>query len=84
MAADGVALEKAAGFLGRPPVRQAHHESLHEEFKRRIKTQTALPCAEAAATIWALLASGQIIMRNLDGWQSLAEKPPDQPIDLAA
>jgi hypothetical protein len=55
MAAHGVALEKAAGFLARPPVRQAHHESLHEEFKRRIKTQTALPCAEAAATIWALL-----------------------------
>ena len=24
-------------------VRQAHHEGLHEEFKRRIKTQTVLP-----------------------------------------
>jgi transposase-like protein len=34
---------------------------LHEEFKRRIKTQTVLPCAETAAMLfWALMASGQI------------------------
>jgi NADH dehydrogenase FAD-containing subunit len=37
-------------------------ERLHEEFKRRIKTQTVLPSAETAAMLfWALLASGQII-----------------------
>jgi putative transposase len=60
-------------------------ERLHEEFKRRIKTQTVLPCAETAAMLmWALMASGQITMRKVDGWQSLAEKPSDQPIDLAA
>jgi putative transposase len=60
-------------------------ERLHEEFKRRIKTQTLLPCAETAAMLfWALLASGQIVMRKVDGWQSLAEKPADQIIDLAA
>jgi transposase-like protein len=60
-------------------------ERLHEEFKRRIKTQTVLPCAETAAMLfWALLASGQIAMRKVDGWQSLAEKPDDQIIDLAA
>ena len=60
-------------------------ERLHEEFKRRIKTQTILPCAETAAMLfWALLASGQIVMRKVDGWQSLAEKPSDQIIDLAA
>jgi hypothetical protein len=36
---------------------------LHEEFKRRIKTQTVLPSAETAAMLfWALLASGQITM----------------------
>ena len=51
-------------------------ERLHEEFKRRIKTQTVLPCAETAAMLfWALLASGQITMRKVDGWLSLAEKP---------
>ena len=60
-------------------------ERLHEEFKRRIKTQTVLPSAETAAMLfWALLASGQIIMRKVDGWPSLAEKPSDQIIDLAA
>ncbi len=61
-------------------------ERLHEEFKRRIKTQTVLPSAETAAMLfWALLASGQITMRKVDGWQSLAEKPDDQTtIDLAA
>jgi transposase-like protein len=60
-------------------------ERLHEEFKRRIKTQTVLPSADSAAMLfWALLASGQISMRKVDGWQSLAAKPFDQPIDLAA
>ena len=60
-------------------------ERLHEEFKRRIKTQTVLPCAESAAMLfWALMASGQIIMQKVAGWQSLAVKPADQIIDLAA
>jgi transposase-like protein len=60
-------------------------ERLHEEFKRRIKTQTVLPSADTAAMLfWALLASGQINMRKVDGWQTLATKPLAQPIDLAA
>jgi putative transposase len=60
-------------------------ERLHEEFKRRIKTQTVLPSAETAAMLfWALLASGQITMRKVDGWRSLNESPSDQTIDLAA
>jgi putative transposase len=60
-------------------------ERLHEEFKRRIKTQTVLPSSDTAAMLfWALLASGQINMRKVDGWQTLATKPIDQPIDLAA
>jgi putative transposase len=60
-------------------------ERLHEEFKRRIKTQTVLPSADTAAMLfWALLASGQISMRKVDGWQTLATKPINQPIDLAA
>jgi putative transposase len=33
---------------------------------------------------WALLASGQINMRKVDGWQTLAKTTIDQPIDLAA
>jgi transposase-like protein len=60
-------------------------ERLHEEFKRRIKTQTVLPSAETAAMLfWALLASGQITMRKVDGWPTLAQPLANQPIDLAA
>jgi putative transposase len=61
-------------------------ERLHEEFKRRIKTQTVLPSAETAAMLfWALLASGQITMRKVNGWQTLGEKLADSaPVDLAA
>src|SRR3954447_17214785 len=56
-------------------------ERLHEEFKRRIKTQTVLPSAETAAMLfWALLASGQITMRKVDGWPTLAQKPTAQPL----
>jgi putative transposase len=59
-------------------------ERLHEEFKRRIKTQTVLPSAETAAMLfWGLLASGQITMRKVDGWETLEEQPTDL-IDLAA
>jgi transposase-like protein len=65
-------------------------ERLHEEFKRRIKTQTALPSADTAAILfWALLASGQFRMRKINGWQTFA-KPigphlgGDHPIALAA
>jgi putative transposase len=57
-------------------------ELLHEEFKRRIKTQTVLSSAETAAMLfWALLARSRC---TVDGWQSLAEKPSDQIIDLPA
>jgi hypothetical protein len=31
----------------------------------------------------ALLASGQINMRNVNGWQTLSTAATDQPIDLA-
>jgi transposase-like protein len=59
-------------------------ERLHEEFKRRIKTQTVLPSAETAAMLfWALLASGQITLRKVDGWHTLDEHLA-RPIDLAA
>jgi putative transposase len=59
-------------------------ERLHEEFRRRIKTQTVLPSADTAAMLfWALLAGGQIRMRRVEGWRTLAAQP-GQPIDLAA
>jgi putative transposase len=56
-------------------------ERLHEEFKRRIKC--LLPCAETACMLfWALLASGQITLRRVDGTLHVA--PTDEPLDLAA
>ncbi len=70
------------------PLRQPTNaiERLHKEFKRRIKTQTVLPLAETVAMLfWALMASSQITMRKVDGWQTLGEKLADpMPVDLAA
>lgn len=60
-------------------------ERRHDQFKRRIKTQTVKPSAATAAMLfWALLAPGQISMRKADGWRTLAKTSIDQPIDLAA
>ena len=58
---------------------------MNEEFHRRIKTRTVLPCAQTVPMLlWALLASGQIGMRKVDGWQTL-DKPIDpMTLDLAA
>jgi len=59
---------------------------IEKEFKRRIKTQTVLPSAETAAMLfWALLASGQITMRKVNGWQPLGAKlAASVPVGLAA
>ena len=60
-------------------------ERLHEEFKRRIKTQCMLPCADTACMLfWALLASGQITLRKVDGWKTLHVAPAEQILDLVA
>jgi len=40
--------------------------------------------ARRSASALSSVASGQITMRKVDGWESLAEKPSDQLIDLAA
>ena len=60
-------------------------ERLNEEFRRRIKTQAVLPDAETAPMLfWALLASGQIIMRKVDGWETLDQPLAAETVDLAA
>jgi putative transposase len=60
-------------------------ERLNEEVRRRIKTQTVLPCAETVPMLlWALLASGQIQMRKVDGWETLSQPITPMPLDLAA
>jgi len=60
-------------------------ERLNEEFRRRIKTQTVLPDAATAPMLfWALLASGQIVMRKIDGWETLYKPLDPGTLDLAA
>lgn len=60
-------------------------ERLNEEFRRRIKTQAVLPCAETVPMLlWALLAAGQITMRKVDGWQTLDKAIKPMTLDLAA
>jgi putative transposase len=44
-------------------------ERFHEEFGRRIKTQTVLPSAEPAMMLFSALLAGQITMRKVGGWQ---------------
>jgi transposase-like protein len=44
-------------------------ERLHEEFRRRVKTQGSLPTEDAAVVLlFGLVVSGQIRLRRLDGW----------------
>ena len=60
-------------------------ERLNEEFRRRIKTQTVLPSPDTVAMLlWALLASGQIQMRKVDGWETLTQPIEPATLDLAA
>ena len=48
-------------------------ERLHEEFRRRVKTQGSLPSENAALVLlFSLVASGQIKLRRIDGWQKIA------------
>ena len=48
-------------------------ERLHEEFRRRVKTQCSLPSGEAALVLlFSLVASGQIRLRRIDGWRNIA------------
>ena len=48
-------------------------ERLHEEFRRRVKTQGSLPGEEAAVVLlFSLVASGQIRLRRIDGWRKIA------------
>jgi hypothetical protein len=74
------------GRLGRVPVRRTALlksqwetlrtrnviERLHEEFRRRVKTQGSLPTEDAALVLlFGLMASGQIRWRRLDGWRQI-------------
>jgi putative transposase len=48
-------------------------ERLHEEFRRRVKTQGSLPNEDSALVLlFSLVASGQIKLRRIDGWRKIA------------
>jgi len=49
-----------------------------------MKVASNIATDTAAMLFWALLASGQINMHNVNGSKTLATKPIDQPVDLAA
>ncbi len=47
-------------------------ERLNEEFRRRVKTQGALPTAQTAELLfYGLLLTGQIRTRRIDGWREM-------------
>jgi putative transposase len=47
-------------------------ERLHEEFRRRVKTQRSLPTEDAALVLlFGLIVGGQIRLRRLDGWRQI-------------
>ena len=51
-------------------------ERLNEEFRRRVKTQGALPTEDAALVLlFGLVVSGQIRLRRLDGWRQQQREP---------
>jgi transposase-like protein len=48
-------------------------ERLHEEFRRRVKTQGSLPSEDSALILlFSLVASGQVKLRRIDGWRTIA------------
>ena len=48
-------------------------ERLHEEFRRRVKTQGSMPNDNAAVVLlFSLVVSGQIKLRKIDGWRKIA------------
>jgi transposase-like protein len=59
-------------------------ERLHEEFRRRVKTQGSLPNEDTALILlFSLVASGQIKLRRIDGWRKIASVLSD-PKSVAA
>jgi transposase-like protein len=47
-------------------------ERLNGEFRRRVKTQASLPTEDSALVLlFSLLASGQVKLRRIDGWEDI-------------
>ena len=59
-------------------------ERLNGEFRRRVKVQGLQPNGESVCMLfWALIASGAVTLRKVDGFQTL-DTPPKENLSLAA
>lgn len=55
-------------------------DRLHEDLRRRVKTQGSLPSeAVAVVLLFSLVATGQITLRRIDGWRKIATVPSQNP-----
>ena len=60
-------------------------ERVNEEFRRRVKTQGSFPTEDSAMILlFSLVASGQIVLRRLDGWEDIVHVVSAPPAKLAA
>jgi transposase-like protein len=59
-------------------------ERLHEEFRRRVKTQGSLPSEDTALILlFRLVVSDQIKLRKIDGWRKIAAVLSQHPVVAA-
>ena len=72
--------------FGRSPTGTVATTSLSRtEMMETLSSAIFLPCADTVPMLlWVLLASGQIQMRKVDGWESLSQPLEPMPLDLAA
>jgi hypothetical protein len=77
-------LNGLSGGTARPPLEPFAEED-QEIFLKELGQLRVLPDAETAPMLfWALLASGQIVMRKVDGWETLSQPIDPETLDLAA
>jgi transposase-like protein len=56
-------------------------ERINEEFRRRTKTQAVLPSQDAVLLLlYGLVASGQIRLRLIDGWQAMPQATEEKKV----
>jgi transposase-like protein len=59
-------------------------ERLNGEFRRRVKTQGSFPTEDSAIVLlYSLVASGQIILRRLDGYEKIVDVVAQQETQAA-
>ena len=67
-----------------PPLGRHAGAGLHRDQGGRHHIAGMSETDQLPMLLWALLASGQIQMRKVDGWETLAQPLERMPLDLAA